>query len=48
MHGTARRMAMRVFTVWPVGDEFMSPEPMKQFEQRQKEQKLKMWDHSPQ
>lgn len=48
MHGTARRMAMRVFTVWPVGDEFMPPEPMKQFEQRQKEQKLKMWDHSPQ
>jgi hypothetical protein len=48
MHGTGRRMAMRDFTVWPVGDEFMPPEAMKKFEQRQKEEKAKMWDHSQQ
>jgi len=46
MHGTARRLAMRDFTVWPVGAEFMSAEAQKQFEQRQKEEKAKMWDHS--
>src|SRR5215472_13836425 len=46
MQGTPRRMAMRDFTVWPVAAEFMSPEAQKQFEQRQKEEKAKMWDHS--
>jgi glyoxylase-like metal-dependent hydrolase (beta-lactamase superfamily II) len=48
MHGTARRLAMRDFTVWPVAAEFMSPEAQRQFEQHQKEEKAKMWDHSQQ
>jgi len=46
MHGTPRRMAMRDFTVWPVAAEFLPPEAQKRFEQRQLEEKAKMWDHS--
>jgi hypothetical protein len=46
MHGTGRRLAMRDFTVWPVSDQFMPPEAMKKFEERQKEEKAKMWNHS--
>jgi len=45
MHGTARRLAMRDFTVWPAAAEFMSPETEKKFEEHQKEEKAKMWDH---
>ena len=48
MHGARRRMAMRDFTVWPVAAEFMPPEAQKRFEQRQTEEKAKMWDHSEQ
>ena len=48
MHGTARRMALRDFSVWPVGPDFMTPDEMKRFEQHQKEEKEKMWDHSTQ
>ena len=48
MHGTAQRMAMRDFTVWPVGADFMPAEAKKQFEKRQTEEKQKMWDHSQQ
>jgi hydroxyacylglutathione hydrolase len=47
MHGTAQRLALRDFTVWPVGADFMPPEAQKRFEERQKEEKAKMWDHSP-
>ncbi len=46
MHGTPKRLAMRDFSVWPVADPFMPPDAMKQFEQRQKDEKAKMWDHS--
>lgn len=45
---TPRRMAMRDFTVWPVGAEFMSGEAKKRLQQRQMEEKAKMWDHSEQ
>src|SRR3984957_1104779 len=48
MHGTPKRLAMRDFSVWPVGPDFMTPEEMKRFEQHQKEEKEKMWDHGPQ
>jgi hydroxyacylglutathione hydrolase len=48
MHGNARRMALRDFSVWPVGPNFMTPAEMKQFEQHQIEEKQKMWEHSPQ
>ncbi|HET6181830.1 MAG TPA: MBL fold metallo-hydrolase [Candidatus Sulfotelmatobacter sp.] len=46
MNGKAQRMAMRDFSVWPVGTDFMPPEAMKQFEKHQAEEKQKMWDHS--
>jgi hydroxyacylglutathione hydrolase len=48
MHGSARRMALRDFSVWPVGPNFMSAAEMKQFEEHQAEEKQKMWDHSSQ
>lgn len=48
MHGTPQRMALRDFTIWPVGDPFMPPDAMKRFEQRQKDERTKMWDHSQQ
>jgi hydroxyacylglutathione hydrolase len=48
MHGTAKRLAMRDFSVWPVGPGFMTPDEKLKFEQHQKEQKATMWDRSPQ
>jgi hydroxyacylglutathione hydrolase len=48
MHGTAKRLAMRDFSVWPVGPGFMTPDEKSNYEQRQKEQKATMWDRSPQ
>ncbi len=48
MHGNARRMALRDFSVWPVGPNFMTPAEMKQFEQHQIDEKQKMWEHPPQ
>jgi hydroxyacylglutathione hydrolase len=48
MHGAAQRMALRDFTVWPVGADFMPQEAMKQFEKHQAEERQKMWDHSQQ
>src|SRR5215470_3661809 len=46
IEGTARRLAMRDFTVWPVAAEFMPAEAQRLFEQRQKDEKARMWDHS--
>jgi hydroxyacylglutathione hydrolase len=48
MHGSPQRLALRDFSVWPVGPDFMSPAEMKQFEQHQADEKQKMWDHSSQ
>jgi hydroxyacylglutathione hydrolase len=48
MRGAPRRVAMRDFSVWPVGPEFMSAGEKTNFEQHEKDEKEKMWDHSPQ
>ncbi len=47
MHGTPRRMALRDFSVWPVGASFMSPNENAQFEKHRQEQIDTMWDHTP-
>ncbi len=46
MHGVARRLCMRDFSVWPVGPEFMTPEEEAKFKERVKEQREKMWDQT--
>ncbi len=48
MHGTPKRLALRDLTVWPVGPEFMTPPEKARYEKHSKEEKEKMWDHSPQ
>jgi hydroxyacylglutathione hydrolase len=48
MHGTPKRLAMRDFSVWPVGSEFMSATEKANFVQHEKDEKQKMWDRSPQ
>jgi glyoxylase-like metal-dependent hydrolase (beta-lactamase superfamily II) len=44
MHGVARRLCMRDFSVWPVGPEFMTADEEARFKGREKEQRAKMWD----
>ncbi len=46
MHGVARRLCLRDFSVWPVGPEFLSAEEETKFKERVKEQRAKMWDQS--
>ncbi len=46
MHGTAKRLCMRDFSVWPVSPAFMSPEEEANFKLYLKEQRAKMWDQS--
>ncbi len=46
MHGTPKRMALRDFSVWPVGASFMSPSENAQFEKHRQEQIDMMWDHT--
>jgi hydroxyacylglutathione hydrolase len=48
MHGTPKRLALRDFSVWPVGAAFMDPAEKERFRIREKEQKEQMWSHSPQ
>lgn len=48
MHETPKRMALRDFSVWPTGPEFMTPTDKVQFEKHSKEEKEQMWGHSPQ
>jgi hydroxyacylglutathione hydrolase len=48
MHETPRRLALRDLTIWPVGPEFMTAPDKVRFEKHSKEEKEKMWDHSPQ
>jgi glyoxylase-like metal-dependent hydrolase (beta-lactamase superfamily II) len=47
MHGTPKRLCMRDFSVWPVGPEFMSAEEKARFEKHEKEERDRMWDHTP-
>lgn len=46
MHGRPQRMALRDFSVWPVGAQFMSPEEDAAYKRHVAEQKRKMWDQS--
>jgi hydroxyacylglutathione hydrolase len=48
MHGIAKRLAMRDFSVWPVGPEFMSPAEKANFVRHETEEKEKMWGRFPQ
>lgn len=48
MNGLPKRLALRDFSVWPVGPAFLDPAEKKSYEQRQKQQKATMWDHTPQ
>jgi len=48
MHGSPKRLALRDFSVWPVGPKFMNAAEKAQFEQHEKEEKEKMWNHLPQ
>ncbi len=48
MNGTPKRLALRDFSVWPVGPSFMSAEEQKKFREHQKEQKATMWDRTKQ
>lgn len=48
MHGTPRRLALRDFSIWPVGPEFRNAADKVQFEKHQKEEKERMWNHAPQ
>jgi hydroxyacylglutathione hydrolase len=46
MHGTPQRLALRDFSVWPVGPQFMSAEEAARFKQHVAEQKKQMWDQA--
>lgn len=46
MHGTPRRLALRDFSVWPVGPQFMSAAEQARFKEHVAEQKKQMWNHS--
>ncbi len=45
MHGKPARMALRDFSVWPVGPDFMSPGEKAQFAKHQEEEKSRMWNN---
>jgi glyoxylase-like metal-dependent hydrolase (beta-lactamase superfamily II) len=46
MHGTAKRLALRDFSVWPQGQAFTVPGERARAAQHMKEEKEKMWDHT--
>jgi hydroxyacylglutathione hydrolase len=48
MHGKPQRMAMRDFSIWPSGREFMRPGEREKAQQHMKEEKESMWDHTRQ
>jgi len=47
MHGSPKRLALRDFSVWPVGPEFMNPAEREQFKKHEKEEKERMWNRVP-
>ena len=47
MHGVPQRMALRDFSVWPSGRQFAKPGDTEKYEKHAREEKEKMWDHSP-
>ena len=46
MHGTPRRLALRDFSVWPVGPQFMSAEEQARFKQHVADEQKAMWNHT--
>jgi hydroxyacylglutathione hydrolase len=46
MHGVARRLALRDFSIWPQGGAFAVPGEREKSAQRMKEEKDRMWDHT--
>jgi hydroxyacylglutathione hydrolase len=46
MHGTAKRLALRDFSVWPQGQAFAMPGEREKAAKHAKEEKEKMWDHA--
>ena len=48
MHGRPSRLALRDFSVWPVGPDFQSPAEKAAFEKHSAEEKARMWDQHPQ
>jgi hydroxyacylglutathione hydrolase len=46
MHGTPARVALRDFSVWPVGPAFLDAGEKAAFDKHQKEEKGTMWDHT--
>jgi hypothetical protein len=46
MNGKPQRLALRDFSVWPVGPSFMTPDEQKKYKQHQAEQKAHMWDQT--
>lgn len=47
MHGNPKRLALRDFSVWPVGPNFMDPTEKAKFKIHEKEEKDHMWSHGP-
>jgi hydroxyacylglutathione hydrolase len=46
MHGMPKRLALRDFSVWPVGPSFGSPAENDAYKKRMGQQRTKMWDQS--
>jgi hydroxyacylglutathione hydrolase len=46
MHGTAKRLALRDFSIWPQGSAFAVPGERAKATQHMKEEKDSMWDHT--
>jgi glyoxylase-like metal-dependent hydrolase (beta-lactamase superfamily II) len=46
MHGKPQRLALRDFSVWPVGAQFISDAEKARFKQHVEQQKEEMWDHA--
>ena len=47
MHGNPKRLALRDFSVWPVGPQFMDPAEKAKFKTHEKEEREQMWSHLP-
>jgi hypothetical protein len=48
LHGVPQRLALRDFSVWPSGPKFSRPGDRERFQQHEKEEMERMWDHTAQ
>jgi hydroxyacylglutathione hydrolase len=48
LHGVPQRLALRDFSVWPSGSKFSRPGDRERFQQHEKEEMERMWDHTAQ